>query len=106
MEKRDVNSFIDGMFDFDGDGKIDMLEQIAEIDFLAGGQDDPIDADMTYDYMMHSKNPDIMLAAGMVGGADYEEDDEDYYNGYNDDFDDDEEDEDDDGTSDDFEDDE
>ena len=91
MEKRDINNFVDRMFDFDGDGKIDMLEQYAEINFLAGGKDDPVDADMAYDYMMHSKNPDIFFAAGMVGGADYdEEDDEDDFNGYSDDFDDDE----------------
>ena len=81
MEIRDFNNSFDRMFDFDGDGKIDMLEQYAEIDYLAGGKDDSVDADMAYDYLMHSKNPNVLFAAGILGGEDYddEEDNDDDY---------------------------
>ena len=52
-----------------------MLEQYAQIDFLSGGKGDPADADLAYDYMMHSKNPDPFYAASLAAGDDDEDDD-------------------------------
>ena len=87
MINRKYNNSFDGMFDFDGDGKIDMLEQYAEIDYLSGGKGELVDADMAYDYMMHTKNPDPLFAAGLAAGDEDDEDDYDFDNSYEDDFD-------------------
>ena len=83
MTGRGFNNSFDGMFDFDGDGEIDMLEQYAQIDFLSGGKGNPEDMDLAYDYMMHSNNPDPFYAASLAAGDDDDEDDdlEDSYDG-------------------------
>ncbi len=83
MTGRGFNNSFDSMFDFDGDGEIDMPEQYAQIDFLSGGKGDLEDADLAYDYMMHSKNPDPFFAASLAAGDDDDEDDdlEDSYDG-------------------------
>ena len=58
---RDYNNSFDGMFDFDHDGKIDSLEQFAEIDYLSRGRLTPGDGRMeaAHDYFMNSDNPSL-----------------------------------------------
>ncbi len=80
--KRDYNNPFDSMFDIDGDGKIDMLEQYAEIDYLSGGQLSPGDGimELAHDYFMHSGNPDPTFPLSLVDEDEEEdEDDEDDY---------------------------
>ena len=54
--ERDYSNSFDKTFDFDHDGKIDFLEQFAEIDYLSGGRLKPGDGDMevAHHYYMHS----------------------------------------------------
>ena len=77
MINRNYNNSFDGMFDFDGDGKIDMLEQYAEIDYLSGGKADSAGADLAFDYMMHAKNPDPFYAASLADSG-FDDEDDDY----------------------------
>ena len=78
--KRNFTNLFDDMFDFDHDGKIDFLEQYAEIDFLSGGRINPEDADLAHDYFMHSDDPDITFPASLAD--DYDDDDYDDYDDY------------------------
>lgn len=72
--ERDYNNPLDPMFNLDHDGKIDMLEQYAQVDFLAGGRLNPGNAELAMDYLMNSHDLDIMFPASLAD--DY--DDEDY----------------------------
>ena len=72
--KRDFTNSFDDMFDFDHDGKIDFLEQYAEIDYLSEGRIRPEDADLAHDYLMHSDDPDITFPASFA--VDYDDDDD------------------------------
>ena len=80
--ERGYNNSFDKIFDFDHDGKIDFLEQYAEIDFLSGGKIKPEDADLAHDYFMHSDDPDITFPSSFAENYDYDDDSDDY--GYDD----------------------
>ena len=69
-QERDYTNSFDKMFDFDHDGKIDSLEQYAEIDYLSGGTIRPGDADLTHDYFMHSNDPDITFPSSLAENDD------------------------------------
>lgn len=73
--ERDFTNSFDHMFDFDHDGKIDSLEQYAEIDFLSGGRLEPGDGDMemAHDYFMHSSDPDLTFPSYLADEEDIEE---------------------------------
>ena len=73
--ERDFTNSFDEMFDFDHDGKIDFLEQYAEVDFLSGGRLTPGDGDaeIAHDYLMHSSDPDLSFPSCLV-----DEDDDDF----------------------------
>ena len=72
--ERDFTNSFDKMFDFDHDGKIDFLEQYAEIDYLSGGRIRPEDADLAHDYFMHSDDPDISFPSRLA--ENYDDDDD------------------------------
>ncbi len=73
---RDFTNSFDSMFDFNHDGKIDSLEQYAEIDFMSGGRIRPEDADLAHDYFMHSDNPDITFPSSFADSYDDDDDDD------------------------------
>ena len=79
---RDFNNSFDSMFDFNHDGKINPLEQFAEIDYLSGGRLRPGDGDMeiAHDYFMHSDNPDLCFPGRLADDRAYDDDmsDDDY----------------------------
>ena len=75
---RDYNNSFDGMFDFDHDGKIDSLEQFAEIDYLSRGRLTPGDGRMevAHDYFMNSDDPELSFPDSLAEDYDEDEDDD------------------------------
>lgn len=71
--ERDFTNSFDEMFDFDHDGKIDFLEQYAEVDCLSGGGISPEDADLAHDYFMHSCDPDLTFPSCLADDSDDED---------------------------------
>ncbi len=74
--ERDLTNSFDPLFDFNHDGKIDSLEQFAEIDYLSGGRLTPGDGrtEIAHDYFMHSNNPDLCFPGALVDDDDEDSD--------------------------------
>ena len=96
MPKRDFTNSYDKMFDYNNDGKIDMLEQYAEIEYLSAGAIRAEDAEIAYDHLMHSKSPNLGFPASLVKENDefaeddcddYEDEEDDGFDDITDDYD-------------------
>ena len=83
MYNRDYNNTFDEMFDFDHDGKIDFIEQYAEIDYLSDGKLTPGDGrtEFAHEYFMHSHDPNLSLPFALVDDDEEEEYEDEGYEG-------------------------